>query len=97
MTVREFDEVCKKMENVNFVFSFDNQPRGTVPPNMTCNLQFTKVVCALKPNTVRFIGASGLISIPNVDHISCSQDGRTFTIICRGGERVVIKTSKNIT
>ena len=96
MTVREFDEVCKKMGNVNFVFSFDDQPRGTVPANMTCKLQFTKVVCMLKPNTVRFIGASGFLSISNVDYISCNENGRDFTIFCKGGECVVINTSKDI-
>ena len=92
MTVREFDEVCKKMDNVNLVMCSDNQPRGTVLSNISYSLQFTKVVCAFGPQRITLCGDSGSIGITNVDHINCDESGEIFTILCKDGESVVINT-----
>ena len=94
MTVREFDAACKKMGNVDFVFSFDNQPRGMVPPDMMYRLQFTKVTCVFNPSTVIFSGISGSISVSNIDHINCDESGEIFTIICGDGVSMVINTCR---
>ena len=95
ISIKEFDEYCKGLNNACYVFSTDNQQS---PTNNTLHisLRFNQMFVALHPNVISLCGERSRITMRNVKHVCVFDDtpsiGVRIDIICREYKKDIVYT-----